>query len=249
MPKTLRDLETKVENAQEQLNFATLQLENQEARLKKLRSLVEKCVVRAPHGGRAIHFDVFWGEDFAIHEGSSVYQGQPLIYLPDMTKPVVEISLHETVGPRVRVGMSAKVRVMALPERELQGKVKSIDLLPTENWRAGLDIKHFPARITLETVPPGLLPNMSAEVRIITDTRDDVLVVPKEAVTVEGGRTFCYVVTGEHLDHRAVRVGRGDRTRLEVLGGLEQGERVVLNPAEHLNLPPEPYASPGMLSE
>jgi HlyD family secretion protein len=72
---------------------------------------------------------------------------------------------------------------------------------------------------------------MSAEVAIATGQRHEVLTVPPAAVTVEDGQDVCYVARQGHLERRPVKVGQGTPALLEVIGGLDEGEEVVLDPA------------------
>jgi HlyD family secretion protein len=229
-PRTLRELQVAVAAAAEQREFARLQLDRQERRMEKLGRQVEECTVRAPHAGLVAHADVLFGPDLKLREGIQVHQHQPLFFLPDLSKLEVVVSLHESVADRVRRGMRAKVRMPAFPGRELTGKVGRIEPLPTMNWRVGLDVKHFVAKIELDQAPAGVLLDMSAEVQIVTGRCRDALIVPAEALTLEGGREYCYVASSAGLERREVRLARADREILQVVEGLEEGEQVVLQP-------------------
>jgi multidrug efflux pump subunit AcrA (membrane-fusion protein) len=57
-----------------------------------------------------------------------------------------------------------------------------------------------------------------------------VTLVPKVAVKTEGDQSYVFVVTQDTVERRAIKVGGTDADRLEVLAGLNAGERVVLSP-------------------
>ena len=238
VPKTVRDLQGQVQANEERLSFAALQRKNSEGRLKHLRGLVEKCTVRAPHDGMAVHFNVY-DDDLSLREGSKVHQGQPLFYLPELNKLIANVMLHESIAHRVKVGMPVQVTIPAVSRKPFVGKLTYLAPLPIRDWRAWTEFLQFPAKVTIDNPPPNVLPSMSAELRIVTGRRKDVLVVPTEAVTHEGGREFCYVDGDGGLERRPVRVTRADRERLEVLDGLAEGERVVIRP-DSLRTSPEP---------
>ncbi len=82
-PKTVADLEGKIASHRERRTFAEMQKTNSEERLKSLRELVGKCTILAPHAGLVVHAEVMYGNEWALRQGSVVYQGQPLFYLPD----------------------------------------------------------------------------------------------------------------------------------------------------------------------
>jgi multidrug efflux pump subunit AcrA (membrane-fusion protein) len=56
------------------------------------------------------------------------------------------------------------------------------------------------------------------------------ILVPKAAVTTQGDQSYVFVVSGDTVEHRPVRVGGADGDRLEVIGGLRSGERVIVTP-------------------
>ena len=58
--------------------------------------------------------------------------------------------------------------------------------------------------------------------------RQDVVVVPRAAVRVDGNRRAVFVLDGTHLRLREIRVGIASATKFEVLQGLKEGERVAL---------------------
>ena len=71
---------------------------------------------------------------------------------------------------------------------------------------------------------------MSAEIEFDVDHCSDVLAVPSEAISVEGGRDICYVAGVDGLERRPVTLGRSNRDLLEVKKGLVEGDQVVLRP-------------------
>ncbi len=86
---------------------------------------------------------------------------------------------------------------------------------------------------------------MSAEVEILTARRPDALVIPPAAVKVEDGHEVCYVVGAEGPERREIAVGQVTPDLLEVTGGLNEGEEIVLephriNPAEVVIKPAAP---------
>jgi HlyD family secretion protein len=230
IPKTVADLEGKIASHRERLAFAQTQKTNSEERLKSLRELVSKCTILAPHAGLVVHAEVMYGDEWALREGSVVYQGQPLFYLPDLSRLVAEISLHESIAARVKPGMKATVRIPSFPSRKIEGSVDQIAQLPEQNWRAGVDVQHFPARVAIDKPQPRVLPGMSAEVRIVIGTRKNVLVVPVEAISFVNGRETCRVLDGSRVVRRPLSVRRGDANWLEVVSGVSEGERVVVGP-------------------
>ena len=65
-------------------------------------------------------------------------------------------------------------------------------------------------------------------------TAQPVALVPNVAVRTADGQSFVFVVAGQTAERRAVRTGGVDGDRLEIVGGLRAGERVVLSPPDTL---------------
>lgn len=232
VPKTLTQLDGKVITQREQLAFATMQKTNCEERLEHFRDLVKKCTIVAPHDGMVVHADVAYDEEeWALRPGSIVYEGQPLFFLPDLSRLLADVSLHESIAAQVRPGMKATVRVPSRPDRWIEAKVEHVNQLPEQNWLAGVDVQHFPASVALLDSPPWVSTGKSAEVRIVTGIRRNILVLPVEAVSYIDDHATCRVVAGSRIERRAITVQRADMNLLEVVSGLSEGDSVVVGDA------------------
>jgi HlyD family secretion protein len=238
-PRVLATHESKVFNARTNLEFQAQRLKRQEERLEKFRDQVELCTIRAPHDGFLIHANEP-DDDPRIDVGVIVRQKMDLFYLPDLSHMEVATLLHESILHRVKDGMPARVRVESLPQYVLEGHVASIAPLPSyRSVPTSLDVMNYVGHIRLNGIPEGLLPGMTAEVEILTDSVQDALVIPVEALGYDSGREFCYVARPDFLERREVKVGETSANLLEVTAGLSEGEEVILNPGEVAKMVPE----------
>ena len=81
----------------------------------------------------------------------------------------------------------------------------------------------------------GLLrPGMFVEVSVVIERREDVPVVPRNAIGERGGQRVVFVVNGQRVAMREVALGLGDDDVVEVREGVELGERVVVRGLETL---------------
>jgi HlyD family secretion protein len=98
-------------------------------------------------------------------------------------------------------------------------------------------------RIGFDQLDPRILPDMGVKVTFLREADDtnngesarSVPLVPKGAIRTEGEQTYVFVLQGEVVDRRAVKVGGTDGDRLEVLAGLQSGDRVVVSPPAQLS--------------
>ncbi len=166
--------------------------------------------VRAPLDGTVIRRRIELGE--------AVATGQPLFTVGNTDHLLLEVKIDEADVGRVRLGQEVLVDLYAFSDRKVTGKVA--DLFPD----ADRDTKTFLGKIELGAPPQGLRSGMSAEVNIITDRHDDVVLVPAGAVA--SGKLF--VAEDGRAHERAVRVGLRDPHNVEIVSGLKAGERVVI---------------------
>jgi HlyD family secretion protein len=167
--------------------------------------------------------------------GDQVWQGQPLIYLPDLSRMAVRALVREIDLHRVVVGSAATVSVDAYPDLRLAGRVGSIGVLAETRGEARSAEKYFQVQIALDGEEPRLRPGMTARAEIRFAEARGVPAVPLQAVFREEGRDVCYVRRGTGFERRLVTVGLRTEEWAEVKDGVAQGEELALTrPAESL---------------
>ncbi|MEM9659598.1 MAG: efflux RND transporter periplasmic adaptor subunit, partial [Planctomycetota bacterium] len=154
--KMLQELQSKLDAADGTLRSEIAALELEQARLKRLESQREKCVIRAATDGMAIYArgHRWWDQEPAIAEGTEVRENQTLIELPDLSQMQVKVSVHESKVDQVKRGMPARVRIQ---EREFTGRVTSIANQASQaGWWAN-NVKKFETVVKIDG-DPGLKP-------------------------------------------------------------------------------------------
>jgi RND family efflux transporter MFP subunit len=127
--------------------------------------------------------------------------------------------------PNVANGAQARFRLDAFPATEINGVVRST--APQARQQGGTTV--FATVITF-TAPAGLdlRPGMNADVTIVTAERQDVLLIPQNALKTVGERSFVTVVRDGQQSEREVTLGYRGNGQVEVVAGLDEGERVLL---------------------
>jgi HlyD family secretion protein len=230
--REIHSLEADVQSYRATLVSNQMRFDRSDDRLQNYKKMVDFCTIRAPHDGFVIYVKPNgWFSNFVIEPGARVRQMQDMFMLPDLKNMRVNALIHESVVARVELGMKVRVRIEGMSNRELTGRVIKVNPLPDgeNSWIS--DVKFFRASIQLDEPPPGLLPEMTAQVEIELGRRANVVTIPNEAVEIVGGKDFCYVADGDKIERRPVTVGGSDRDLLEVIEGLEEGEEVVFDPS------------------
>jgi HlyD family secretion protein len=232
VPKELLMLKSQVIGAQATLGFQDIRLNREIERLEHYKSMVNRCTIRAPHGGYIVYANRP-GREPRVYEGAPVRERMQLFTLPDQSKLEVEVILHETIIDHVRPGMTTRIRIEALPDLMLTGVLSTVSPVPVSdrNPESGTDATYFLGHVQLDANPPKLKPGMTTQVTISTGLRQGVLAVPTMAVAVEDDRDVCYVGHDQTVERRTVKVVQASRDMLEVVEGLSEGEEVFLAPA------------------
>lgn len=163
-----------------------------------------------------------------IAEGQLVTQGQVIAQVAPLGNLVADVDLIGRDIARVKSGLKASVLHHAWPDEPFDGRVRriapSIDPA-TRALRAEVEIANSAGR---------LRPGMFVDVSLVVDERADVAVVPRRAVVERGGRKVVFVVKGQKVEETEVRLGFGDDDVVEIVEGLEPGDRVVITGLETL---------------
>ena len=188
---------------------------------------LEDCVIRAEKSGLVIYPSAAsWKSTPDITEGATVRKDQVLLLMPDLSQMQVKLGIHESVVDRVRPGLKA---VVTLPDRTLVANVSEVaSVTRPSGWWTGNVVKYD----TIIELPSdaGLKPGMSAEVEVILSVHPDVLLIPVAAVVETEGGAFCWVQNESEPNKRLIELGDSNDVFIEVLAGLNEGEKVVLNP-------------------
>ena len=219
---------------------AELSLKREEERLARYREQLEKCKIYAPQDGMvAYHVDANrWGQSTSIAEGVPVRNQQQLMSIPDLTHMQVNTAVHESVVDRVKVGISATIRVDAFPDRIYRGVVESVAVLPDPGGWLSSDTKVYQTTVTLDEEVTGLKPGMTAVVELHIDHLQNVLAVPVQAIVQRRDENWCYVADNGRVRQQPVKLGQTNDKFVEIVEGLQEGEQIVLNSASILREEP-----------
>lgn len=160
-----------------------------------------------------------------VDEKDTVMATTVIAYLADLSSMELKVQIDEIDIPGVKIGQRAIVKVDALPETELTGKVSYIS--PLARKEAGVTL--FDVKIELiDAGNVGLGSGMSASADIVTLERSNVLLVPSRVIKQgnQGENTVAVIIDGK-TEERTVTIGISDGFQTEILSGLEEGQTAV----------------------
>jgi len=158
--------------------------------------------------------------ELGVREGAMVQPGMAAFTLTDLSSVWIVVEVPEAQAAMLRIGLRAETRVQTVPGRVFEGLLDYV--YPELNAQT----RTVKARITLANPGMALRPGMFVEVTLVSAARK-ALTVPTEAVIETGTRSVVIVMDGERFRAATVKTGAERDGRSEILGGLNQGERVV----------------------
>jgi len=186
--------------------------DRQKAVADELRRQVDALTLRAPFDGQV--------GQVQIAQGTNVAANAAILSVVDLREFELEIRVPESFARDLAIGVPAQVtsqgkpypaRVSAVSPEVVNGEVT--------------------ARLRFDDgqQPPGLRQNQRLSARIVLDTRNDVLMVERGPFVEQDGGRWAWVVDGRSASRRPVQLGASSLGHVEIVSGLEQGERIVIS--------------------
>ncbi len=190
--------------------------DRQRAVVAELRRQVDRLTLRAPFDGQV--------GQVQIAQGANVEASRNILSVVDLSKFEVEIKVPESFARDLGIGMPAQIST--------GGRTYPAELSAVSPEVVGGEVN---ARIRFAegAQPLGLRQNQRLSVRIVMDTRRDVLMVERGPFLEQGGGNIVYVVdAGGSAVRRSIKTGAASLNAVEVIEGLQPGERVVISGSE-----------------
>jgi len=238
--RTYAEERSKLAQSQAKLTNAESRYNNEKKDLDDDLKDLAKCIIKAPSPGLVIYGTGSSEDRYRrmrgsgiIDEGETVYRGQVLITLPDMSKMEAEVQVHESSVNKIKPGQSAQIVMDAFPDITLNGEVAKIAPLPSasRSWLSP-DTKVYDTTVNIDGTYDYLKPGMSAKVTIFVERLKNVIIVPIQTVSNQMGKKICYVLASKTPERKEVKTGSYNDTFVEITDGLEVGEKVLLSPPE-----------------
>lgn len=238
--KMLVEFDSAIDSAEAQLAAAMGSLEEEQTDLADIQRQLELCTIYAPSDGVVTHANVYSSRggsaETVIEAGSVVRERQTLIRLPDPKRMQVRAKVNESRITLIDVGMPAKIRVDAVPNMELLGRVIRVNRYAEPGSWFSTSVKEYATIVEIIDPPPTIRTGMTAEARIFVKQIPDALQVPIQAIYEHGGKTYCLVQKGGSMETREVTIGATNDKKATIVSGVDLNDNVVLNLRQNLDL-------------
>jgi RND family efflux transporter MFP subunit len=215
----LEGAETARRAATAQRELARANLAQAEAAVRRAREVQRDATLRAPVAG----FIVERNYDVGAIPGEI-----PVVVVADIRELKLEAGVSELEAGRLKTGFPAVVSVQAKPGALYAGELAAI--APEVDPRN----RHFRIEVRVANPEAALLAGMYASARIVIESADDALAVPRESVVTRDGKRVVLKVDGESVTPVTVTEGLSDGRQVQILSGLNPGDQVVADARRQL---------------
>jgi HlyD family secretion protein len=259
----LAQAEAKVAQTKAQKDSADKHIAQIQANLARLTDVLQKTTYEAPFNGVITNLPVREGETVVM--GIQNSPGSTLMTIADMSVITSEVKVDETDIVNVRLGQPADVTIDAIPHKVFHGTVseigndaivRSTGVSTSQSTSTSEEAKDFKVVVTLTDPPADLRPGLSSTAKITTATRNGVLSIPIQALTVrapadlapkDAGKNSVqaatsapadaskqkeevqgvFVIRNKKAEFVPVDTGISGTTDIEVTKGLQEGDEVI----------------------
>lgn len=206
----LKLLQQKQKDRYSQPEIARVEAQKSEAEsaYAAIENILRQLNIRAPFDGIVY--------SLPVHQGSYVNPGDLVLQEADLSKVLVRAFVDEPDVGRLARGQTIELTWDAVPGRTWQGSVNTVPstvkLLGTRNVGE--------TTCVVDNQDLKLLPNINVGVTIVTAEHPNALTVPREAVRLDGGKTFVFQVVNDELQRRDIQTSISNLTQVEVTGGI-----------------------------
>lgn len=215
-----RTSEAQVEAAKSGFSAAQQQLQMSKAAHQQITVMQDYSHIIAPFDGVVTFRYADTGA--LIQAGTSNSSSTPVVKVAQVNVLRLRIPVPESIAAGVRVGDSAQVHVQASGETFPGTVSRFTDSLDrsTRTMQVEIDVPNKNYHLS---------PGMFADVTLKTQNRPNALTVPVTAVhrSSTTGAKVLVVDASNHVQERTVQIGVEDASRVEILGGVNEGERVI----------------------
>jgi multidrug efflux pump subunit AcrA (membrane-fusion protein) len=133
------------------------------------------------------------------------------------------VSLSEIDAAKVKVGQKVTLTMDAFPDQTYTGKV----LLINTNGTVSSGVTTYPTIISFDTSQTNIYPNMAITAKIITNIKDNVILIPSGAVQSTNGTSTVRILKNGQVSTVTVETGDSNDTQTEITSGVNEGDNIV----------------------
>jgi RND family efflux transporter MFP subunit len=240
---------TTADSLRAKINLAKQQVGGSEARIREQQQAVDNCTIRAPYAGIVVSKDAQVGEMVSPVSAGGGFTRTGIATIVDLHSNEIEVDVSESYIAKVQANQPVTAILDAYPDWSIPAKVRTV--IPTaDRQKATVKVRisftdDGHVRLIDPATQPRILPDMGVKVTFLEEEKPKatadksvaepaVALVPQSAVHQDNSSKFVFVMKGDTVERRAVKVGSVRGTDVEILAGIQPDAVVVVKGPESL---------------
>jgi HlyD family secretion protein len=214
-----------------------IKIRQADAKISQAQAALQALTVTAPHDGVLILKRNWRGETTRV--GDSVWNGQPLAEIPDLSRMQAEVYVLEADAGGLSLGRQALVTVESAPGVTWPAKIARVDALAKPRIQ-GSPVQYFAVTLALARTDPRVMkPGQRVQATLFLEQRKGALLVPRQALFDREGRTVVYRRSGKGFAPVEVKLGPSTLGRVVMESGVRPGDVLAMrDPTRPAGAPP-----------
>lgn len=217
----------KVQQANANMREASIALEKARRKVEEIKNVIQKFTIYAPQSGMVIYKKEWSGQKRKVGSGISPWD-LTVATLPDLSSMNSKTYINEIDISKIKQGQEVRIGIDAFPEKKYTGQV--VEVANIGEQLQNTDAKVFEVLINVDQSDEIMRPAMTTSNQIVTNTYDDVLFIPLEAIHNED--SLSYVFTKNNRKQIIVP-GETNENYIIIEQGLKEGDKVYLSVPEN----------------
>jgi membrane fusion protein (multidrug efflux system) len=210
----IASLDSKGITAANRMDEVSAHLKDVAAQRDEARLALERTRIAAPISGRI--------DNLAAKQGDFIQSGVEVAQILQVDDVIIKVGIPESDVASLLNLESSEVVIEALGKRRVKGKKVFLSRQPRNLARL------FDLELMVPNPDGQILPGMFARVELVKNVYEDALVIPLYAVINQGDQRFVFVENNGKAEKRLVTVGMLVDWQIQVVDGLEPGDRLVI---------------------
>lgn len=214
-------------NRENQITIQKQKIELARIEVEKLEKELQKYTIKSPISGTIV--------DTNISESGIIKSHITLMSIQNLEHLEIILDINEYDASKIEEGDPVKITGDSFEGKVYEGEIKYVGSIakPSEQGQGKESVVEI--KVDIKNNDQLLKPGFSAKVDILTDKKSDALSVPYEAIfTKKGGEKVIFTVEDGIVKEHTIKTGIGSDFFMEIIGDIEEGSSVILNPTEEI---------------
>jgi multidrug efflux pump subunit AcrA (membrane-fusion protein) len=212
------------------IRILEIRRERAETNMNQAESNAERMLITSPLPGVAVVKTTFknGGNMVEFMEGDEVRPGQAVVEVVNPAVMRVRARVNQADMNDLRVGQTVRVGLDAYPDLTFSGTVDQVSPIGQQSTLSP-KVRNFIVLVLVKGAHPNLMPDLTASLDVELERAHGALVVPRDAVVLDGEQAYVRVQRGGRFERQDVSIGAMNTHEVVINGGLQEGVTIARN--------------------